>query len=226
MVNGVNNSRFFDMIVDTNSLLEGHFYYTGEYHTRYCIDTDLIFQHPKYVDQVGEALYELFKSSGDIKYVITPNYRGGILLAHNVAERFNAKVILLGRERGIINISPEMEISGKGLIIDDLINTGDSLKQLLKLLSSAGVDYIGAGIFVDRYVGNLEMDFRGLVKALLHLKQEAYEIIDTTRVPCRLCQEFKRVAHALESETDDEARKDLVRLKNIYEVRCAYGDAQ
>lgn len=223
MVKNKIEKKFWKIIVDTHSIREGHFYYKANFHTQYYIDTFLIFQYSNYVEMVVKELYSYF-SDKDIDYIITPNYRSGAILAHNMGEKFNAKVETIRREHGIVNIPPDLNINGNVLIIDDGINTGNSLKQLLNISRNARISIEGIGIFIDRYIGNLEKDFNGLVRSIVTLRGTPYEIVNIDEKPCKLCKEYIRVKKALSGAKDLNSKKDLLRKMKKLELRCVYGD--
>lgn len=225
MINYNVDSEFWNIILECNAIREGHFYYTWEYHTKYYIDTDMLFQWPENVEKVGDVLYKIFSNKKNIDYILTPNYRGGLLLAHNIGERFNTPVILLPRNKGIINFPIERDIKGKAVIIDDGINTGNSIKQLLKISQNFGIEIIGVGIFIDRYVKDLEKSFLGLVKSVITLPKE-YSLLNITEKSCPLCQKYKNIVEELETTDNETKRKELLGKKKDFELKSAYGDIE
>lgn len=226
MVNKQTEKKFWNLIKDTNAIKEGHFYYTPNYHTKYYVDTEIIFQNPRYVEMVVNRIHEYF-SNEDIDYIITPNYRSGYILAHNVGEIFNAHVVLLKRVNRNINFPPEFDIKGNVLIVDDGINTGNSLKQLLSITRHPRISIAGVGIFINRYPGNLEKDFGSLVKPVFSLKKKPFELINVNETTCELCKEYVQLKKALSEKALNESEKESLLLKfQKLEPRLAYGDIE
>lgn len=172
-------------------------------------------------------MYERFKDE-NVTYVLTPNKIEGYLLAHNIAERFNAFVTYVHREEDQLFL-PEICISSneKVLIVDDGINTGNSLKTLVLIVGEKiKAEIVGASIFLDRYVGTLEEDFRGIkIETLISLPE--YPIFDMQNEECPLCKEYGKVSGELrEISKEKKGTKryfDLLKSKMLLELRPAYG---
>jgi len=217
--------KFWQIIVGSNSIIEGHFFFKSYYHTRYIIDTSIIFQYPHNVETVSRAIYKSF-SRRKIDCIVTPNHRSGVLLAHNIGDKFNANIEVLKRERGIINIPPGLNIRGNVLIIDDGINTGDSLAQVLSLSKFPNTKIVGVGIFIDRYIGDFEKDFKFPYKSIISVKNDPYNIINTKEERCPLCDEYRKTKIAINRTTDIDKIDELQqRLKGL-DLQCAYVDVE
>ena len=218
--------KFWNTLLSRQAIVEGHFYYgdeTGDrYHTEYFVDTDVFFQYPVEVIRVGEALYHKLRSKKEVDRVVTPSSRGGLLLAHHVAERFNAQVVLANRRRRVISLPADFDAKGTAVIVDDGISTGNSIRQLESLLDRAGVEILGAGVFVERYVGNLS-DFFADFKAIVNVPT-AYRLTDKSKQKCRLCEAYLDTIRKIEIETDEKKRAEHQSMRAKLEPRCAYGE--
>lgn len=208
------------------ALKKGHFSYTDRYHTHAFIDTDLLFQYPKIVGEVVENIYNCF-SSFTINYVITPNFRSGAILSHNIAEKFNANVILLRRKRGEVTIPPDLELSGNGLIIDDGISTGETLKKLLKIEVKTDINIIGIGVVLDRYIKDPAKEFSpAIFKSVLSLRESPFKLIDTYEEinKCPQCNRTIEISRLLKKE-EDFVKKDVLKKElKLLKLKSAYGD--
>ena len=68
-----------DLLVKTNAIMNGHFLLTSGLHSPHYVEKFNVLQHPKYTQQLCEAMAEKFKDA-DIETVVGP-MTGGILLA-------------------------------------------------------------------------------------------------------------------------------------------------
>jgi orotate phosphoribosyltransferase len=202
----VSDEIFRRIILDNDAIKDGHFYYTHNYHSKYFIDTNMIFQHPDFVEKVVNNLDEKLQND-EIDYVITANFQGGNILAHNIAEMHNAKVVLINRINGNVIIPSKLNIKGNVLIVDDGINTGNSLKQLLSITRNSAISISGIGIFIDRYPGDLKKDFGGLVRAVISFKKEPYNIINVYEENCSLCERYNEIM-----EKKAQANKEFMKM--------------
>jgi len=218
------STKLWNTIVQSKAIVEAHFYYDSNYHTPYYVDTDLFFEDPARVERVAAIMYKNLRIQGKIDYVVTPNYRGGFLLAHHIAERLNSPVVLSRRRKGIITLPPDRDIKGKVVIVDDGLNTGNSIKRLLEALTRTGASVVGIGVFIERYVGDLN-NFHGLVKPIISVPPD-YRLIDRRITPCELCEEYKKTLRKLEEEGEDRVSKEDYAKKEKLEPKCAYGDSE
>jgi len=218
----LNEDKAWDLIVSCEGIKEGHFYYTWEYHTKYIIDIDKIFQWPENVEKIGESIYIMYKDK-DIDYIITANHRSGLLLSHDVGERFNVPVILVKRLRGVIDISSISDVRGKALIIDDGINTGNTIKQLLKMLSPVGIEIVGVGVFINRYTGDLQHDFKNLVRYILDLPED-FHLVHIDK--CPYCKRQNELVRELQKIKDINKKRIIQQEIESLKPVCAYQDVQ
>lgn len=219
----VNERIIWETIKANSAIIEGHFFYPNEFHSQYFIDTNILFQYPSFVETVVEGLDEKLHLE-DIDYVVTPNYQGGHILAHYFADRYNAEVKLFNRKDGIIRFPPRLNIKGDILIVDDGINTGNSLIQLLRITRDPNVSIKGIGVLINRYPGDLENDFKGLAKYILSLTKEPYNLIDLRKKDCHLCSEYNKLKSMMNSELARDIRETLQGKLNELEIRPIYSD--
>ncbi len=223
MVVNSTNKKFLKIIYEANAVIEGHFIYTNNYHSGIFIDTDLIFQYPYYVEMIIVDLYQFFKDQ-KVDYIISPNYRSGAILAHNLGEKFNSKVMIIRRERGFVDTTSVENIKGNVLIVDDGINTGNTVTQILRITRNQDVKIVGMGFFINRYINDLGKDFRNIqVESILSLNEPRYKLVEKEK--CNLCKEYRKIKEELKNrDMNDNMRKTLLGKKNKLKIKPAYGD--
>jgi orotate phosphoribosyltransferase len=109
-----------------------------------------VLQYPKYLSLFGEILSKHF-SSEDIDKVISPAI-GGIVLGTEVGRRLNKKTIFSERSDGNMKLRRGFNIKKgeKILIIEDVLSTGGSIKEVIELIEKYGGNLVGVGVIVDR----------------------------------------------------------------------------
>ncbi|MCD6093718.1 MAG: orotate phosphoribosyltransferase [Candidatus Omnitrophica bacterium] len=132
------------------ALLEGHFELSSGLHSNKYLQCALVLQYPKYAFLLAEALAQRF-SQQKIDVVIGPAL-GGIIIAYEVAKFLNARALFAEREQGKMALRRGFEINEgeKVLIIEDVITTGGSVKELIDLLRERKGEVAGLGAIVDR----------------------------------------------------------------------------
>ena len=165
-----NKSRIIDIFKSTNALLEGHFILTSGRHSNSYFQCAKVLQYPEYLTEFGLMIANEFKSKKP-DVVISPAI-GGIVLSTEVGTQLGVRSVFSERKNGKMVIRRGFEIQSKEkvLIIEDVITTGGSVKEVINLVEKARGEIIGVGVLVDRSHG----------KAKLHKNQ--YSIIKLNAV--------------------------------------------
>jgi orotate phosphoribosyltransferase len=86
---------------------------------------------------------------------------GGVILAYETAKQLGVRSIFAEKgpkgelmfDRGFA-VQPGQPV----LVVDDVLTTGGSVKQVQSLLESFGADVRGIGMLIDRTAGGVEFD--------------------------------------------------------------------
>ena len=137
-------STFFDLAMESKSLLLGDFTLKSGKKSPYFFNVGAFFEHG-YIDKLADLYSELIlESSISFDVIFGPAYKGIPLVAvtaaalaidHgiNVPYAFNRKEAKAHGEGGNI---VGAELSGQVLIVDDVITAGTAIRDVLSLLSS------------------------------------------------------------------------------------------
>lgn len=161
------------MFNDSKALLEGHFELSSGLHSdKYC-QCALVLQYPQFAEKLSAALARLFDSV-EITCVIGPAL-GGVTLAYEVARQLGVKGIFAERKDGTMQLRRGFSVNDadKVLVVEDVITTGGSVKEVIALLQSMGKHVVGVGSLIDR--SKKEIDFGVPFYALLKLPVAAFD---------------------------------------------------
>ena len=141
---------YLKIFEDTKALMYGHFVLSSGLHSDTYFQCAKVLQYPKYLSLFGEILAKHF-SSEDIDKVISPAI-GGIVLGTEVGRRLNKKTIFSERSDGNMKLRRGFNITKgeKILIIEDVLSTGGSIKEVIELIEKYGGNLVGVGVIVDR----------------------------------------------------------------------------
>ena len=141
---------YLKIFEETKALMYGHFVLSSGLHSDTYFQCAKVLQYPKYLSMFGEILAEKF-SSFEIDKVISPAI-GGIVLGTEVGRRLNKKTIFSERVDGSMKLRRGFNImkDEKILIIEDVLSTGGSIKEVIKLIEKFGGNLVGVGVIVDR----------------------------------------------------------------------------
>jgi len=171
------------IFLKTQAIMEGHFLLTSGLHSPLYVEKFNVLQHPKYTEQLCQALADLFRDCA-IETVVGP-MTGGILLAHETGKALGTRAIFTERENGRMTFRRGFSLHAgeRVLIVEDIVTTGGSVQEVIDVVRENGGIPVAVGMLVDRSGGSVKF---GDVpyKALLHLDVETYAPAD-----CPLCQQ-------------------------------------
>ncbi len=177
------NSEMLSILKKTGAFLEGHFELSSGLHSPNYVQCALVFQYPELAEKIARQVAEPFKDK-EIKVVIAPAL-GGIIVCHEVARVLGARAIFAERVVSgemVLRRGFKIERGDSVLIVEDVVTTGASTKEIIGLVEKAGGVIIGCGFIVDRSSG--KMSFNQDAKSLLALEMKTYNPED-----CPLCRE-------------------------------------
>ena len=144
------NKDYLKIFEETKALMYGHFVLSSGLHSDTYFQCAKVLQYPKYLSKFSEILADNF-SSLDVDKVISPAI-GGIVLGTEVGRLLNKKTIFSERVDGSMKLRRGFSIKKdeKILIIEDVLSTGGSIKEVMQLIKKHGGNLVGVGVIVDR----------------------------------------------------------------------------
>lgn len=168
----------------TGAILKGHFKLTSGRHSDTYMQSAKLFIDTKQSEIVCKALAE--KLAGEkIDLVVSPAI-GGILMGYEVARQLGVPNIFAERENGEMTLRRgfAIEKDSKVVVVEDVVTTGGSVKEVVRLVQSMGAQVIAVASLVDR--SNGAVDFGVKYVNLISMEVTSYEPDE-----CPLCKEGK-----------------------------------
>jgi len=134
----------------SGALLKGHFLLTSGLHSPVYWEKFRVLQFPNYTEQLCRMIADHFRQE-KVQIVAGPT-TGGIILAFEVARQLGVRGIFAekeGEERSFrrgFDVDPEERV----LIVDDILTTGSSIREVIAAVTKLGGNIIGIGVLVDR----------------------------------------------------------------------------
>jgi orotate phosphoribosyltransferase len=179
-----------DLFESTGAYLRGHFRLTSGLHSGEYLQCARVLAIPVYAERLGRELAAKLKTviGGDSLQVVVSPAMGGIIIGHEVARAFGVPAIFAEREPGSNEMSLrrgfEIQPGERAVVIEDVITTGGSTKEVIGLIERAGARVLAAGAIIDRSGGRANL---GVPHASLQqLNPRTYDPSD-----CPLCKEGK-----------------------------------
>ncbi|MBN1384489.1 MAG: orotate phosphoribosyltransferase [Elusimicrobia bacterium] len=158
---------------EKGALLEGHFLLSSGLHSNRYIQCAKILQYPDIAEKLAELLvthYTSHVTRSEIDAVVSPAV-GGIIIGQEIARRLKCRAIFCERENGSMKFRRGFEIKRdeKCLVVEDVITTGGSTKEVIILTESFGGKVSGVLSIIDR------SDLQDFSVSLLKLKIDTYK---------------------------------------------------
>ncbi len=174
--------EILSILKEAGVLLEGHFLLTSGRHSNKYLQCAKIFQNSKYSEALCGELAKKYADAG-VDVVIGPAI-GAIQMSYEVSRQLGVKNIFAERENGVMTLRRgfTIEKGQKVLVVEDVVTTGGSVKEVLEIVKSMGGEVVGVGSIVDRTGGKI--DFGTRFEAVISMEVESFEAD-----ACPLCKE-------------------------------------
>lgn len=171
-----------DLYEATGALLRDHFLLTSGLHSDIYLQSALVLQYPRHAERLGRALAAAFTGAG-VQVVMAPAL-GGIVVCHEVARALGARALFTEREGGAMRLRRGFAIESgeRCLVVEDVMTTGSSTREVIRVVEEAGGALVGVGALVDRSGGSATFGVRKV--ALATLSVPTYKPED-----CPLCRD-------------------------------------
>src|SRR5216684_2444847 len=173
-----------DVFRTTGAYLNGHFRLTSGLHSPEYLQCALVLQHPLFAEKLGRKLAAaLLRVAGadKIQMVASPAI-GGLIIGHEVARALGTRFIFAERDAGKMTLRRGFEVtSGEtAVVVEDVITTGGSTREVIEALRQRGVRVLAAGSIIDRSGGKVDL---GLPRVAL----ETLTVVSHPPESCPLC---------------------------------------
>jgi orotate phosphoribosyltransferase len=135
----------------SGAILKGHFLLASGLHSPVYWEKFKVLQYPNYTEQLCRLIASHFRKQ-EIQVVAGPT-TGGIILAFEVAKQLGVRSIFAekeGEKERAFRRGFGIERGERVLIVDDILTTGSSIREVMAAVERLGGMIIGIGVLVDR----------------------------------------------------------------------------
>lgn len=160
-------SELLELFREREALLEGHFLLSSGLHSPRYLQCARVLMDPVIATRLGALLAEeLGRLLPGVPSAVVAPALGGVLVAHEVARGFGCPGIFTERTDGTMGLRRGFTLrEGEPVVVvEDVITTGKSTREVLAALEPTGAKVIGVGSLVDRSGGRVDL---GLPRASL-----------------------------------------------------------
>jgi orotate phosphoribosyltransferase len=157
---------FYDVFRASGALLDGHFKLSSGLHSPGYFQCALVLQHAAHAETMGRAIADLV--AGLRPTVVLSPALGGVVIGHEVGRALGVRAIFAERQEGVLMLRRGFTLSGadRVVVVEDVVTTGGSTRETIRVAVAAGGQVVGAGAIVDRSGASarFEVPFRALVQ--------------------------------------------------------------
>ena len=171
----------------TGAYLRGHFRLTSGLHSGEYLQCAKVLAYPAFAEELGRRLADRWRAvvNGNIDVVLAPAL-GGLIIGHEVARAFGVPFLFAERDpaTGHMTLRRGFEIQPgqKAIVIEDVVTTGGSSREVMETVRSAGGVVLAAGSIIDRSNGRVDL---GVPRVSL----EQMDVVSYDPSDCVLCKQ-------------------------------------
>ncbi len=144
--------KSLDILRKTNALLEGHFVLSSGLHSSKYIQCAKLLSYPHIAQIICKSLAKKIKKNfKKIDLILAPAI-GGIVIGYEIGKILKKETIFCERVRGkfILRRGFKIKKGSNVLIIEDVITTGKSSMECVKLIKKSKAKLVGFASIIDR----------------------------------------------------------------------------
>jgi len=165
----LSHKKSLNILKRTNALIEGHFVLSSGLHSSKYIQCAKLLSFPHLAKDICSSLAKKIKKNFKSIDLILAPAMGGVIIGYEIGKLLRKETIFCERVDGKFKLRRGFHIK-KGLkviIIEDVITTGKSSLECVKLITNAGAKLVGFASIIDRSTKKTLMIKKNIIS---HLK--------------------------------------------------------
>ena len=165
----LSHKKSLNILRKTDALLEGHFVLSSGLHSSKYIQCAKLLSYPHLAEKICKSLaLKIKKNFKKIDLILSPAM-GGIIIGYEIGKILKKETIFCERVNGKFTLRRGFKIKKDShvLIVEDVITTGKSSMECVKLIKKAKARLVGFATIIDRSTKNT---LRVKKKIIAHLK--------------------------------------------------------
>ena len=148
----LSHRKSLDILRKTNALLEGHFILSSGLHSPKYIQCAKLMSYPHLAEKICKSLANKIKKNFKKIDLILAPAMGGIIIGYEIGKILKKETIFCERVSGKFALRRGFKIKkgSKVLIIEDVITTGKSSMECVKLIKKSKAKLIGFASIINR----------------------------------------------------------------------------
>ena len=146
------HKKSLDILKKTNALLEGHFILSSGLHSSRYIQCAKLLSYPHLANKICVSLAKKIKKKFKKIDLILAPAMGGVIIGYEIGRILKKETIFCERINGNFSLRRGFKIKKNAsvLIIEDVITTGKSSMECVKLIKKNKAKLVGFASIIDR----------------------------------------------------------------------------
>jgi orotate phosphoribosyltransferase len=147
---------------DSGAMLSGHFLLSSGRHSDRYVEKARVLERPKVAMALAREIASWYPR---IEAVVAPAV-GAIALGFAVAWSAGARSLYAEREGGVMRLRRgfALQPGEKTLVVEDVVTTGASAREVYELVRSTGADQLGVAALIDRSAADVGFPLRAVLR--------------------------------------------------------------
>ena len=167
----LSHKKSLSILKKTNALLEGHFVLSSGLHSPKYIQCAKLLSYPHLAKDICESLAKKIKKNFKKIDLILAPAMGGVIIGYEIGRLLKKETIFCERVDGKFKLRRGFNIkkNSRVLIIEDVITTGKSSLECVKLIKKSKAKHLGFASIINR---SSKISLKIKSKIISHLKIE------------------------------------------------------
>lgn len=163
-----------ELFEKTGAYLRGHFRLTSGLHSGEYLQCAKVLAYPEHAETLGRQLAASIqaKLTGPAATVVVSPAIGGIVIGHEVGRALRVPALFAERDASSREMTLrrgfEVKPGDRAVVVEDVITTGGSTKEVIRLLQKLGAEVVAAGSIIDRSGNTAEVGVERVALEILH----------------------------------------------------------
>lgn len=148
-------NRVLELLEESKALLTGHFLLSSGKHSDKYIQCAKLIQYPEKTEEVCVIIKEKIDADGIKVDLVVGPAMGGIIIAYELGRALGVPAIFTERQDDVMTLRRGFEIpeGANVLVVEDVVTTGKSSFETIKVIEDHGANCLGIACLADRTSG-------------------------------------------------------------------------
>lgn len=148
-------NRVLELLEESKALLTGHFLLSSGKHSDKYIQCAKLIQYPEKTEEVCKIIKEKIDADGIKVDLVVGPAMGGIIIAYELGRALGVPAIFTERQDDVMTLRRGFEIpeGANVLVVEDVVTTGKSSFETIKVIEDHGANCLGIACLADRTSG-------------------------------------------------------------------------